>query len=78
MRHRLGHDAAQTVAMVGGDQTEAVLMVGNLVVKGGTHHTTPPTITQQCVAGSVCLSLLLQLIDSDQSVTMMMCDPGYI
>ena len=54
MRHRLGHDAAQTVAMVGGDQTEAVLMVGNLVVKGGTQHTTPPTITQQCVAGSVC------------------------
>ena len=64
MRHRMGHDAAQTVAMVGGDQTEAVMMVGNLVVKGA--HTTPPTITQQCVAGSVCLSLLLQLIDSDQ------------
>ena len=60
MRHRLGHDAAQTVAMVGGDQTEAVLMVGNLVVKGGTHHTTNNNTT---VRSRFCLSVTTTTAD---------------
>ena len=60
----MGHDAAQTVAMVGGDQTEAVLMVGNLVVKGGTPHTTYHTTNNNTTVRSrFCLSVTTTTAD---------------